>query len=167
MSASAYELISSSSAPDYVVSMSPPPRQSTPMMSRPKGKQDPDESPQLPNEIRSENKSGTNRSTLRVKGSANIGPQDDDILIPSWTYTTSSGVVYNPIREKRVQTSKKNATRKPTDSTQVIITRSHLFDARYPSRKNTNLPIRLLRPPPAKRLHSSLEQSQESKHIIQ
>ena len=137
------------------------------MMTQPKGKQNPDESPPLPNEIRFENKSSTHRSTIRVKQSANIGPQDDDILIPNWTYSTSSGVVYNPIREKRVQTSKKKAARKPADTLQVIIARSDLFGSRYKSRKNPDLPIRLLRALLAKRLTLSLEQSHKFEHIIQ
>ena len=30
-------------------------------------------------------------------------PADDDIIIPSWTYSTDLGVVYHPIREKRAK----------------------------------------------------------------
>ena len=41
-----------------------------------------------------------------------IDLQPDEILIPNWTYSTSSGVVYNPIREKSLKTTKRVVLKK-------------------------------------------------------
>ena len=47
-----------------------------------------------------------------VDAKATIDPLCDEILIPNWTYSTSSGVVYTPIREKCLKTTKRSTLKK-------------------------------------------------------
>jgi hypothetical protein len=63
-------------------------------------------------EINKTEKSISNRSSAKLKHTPIIEPQYDEIIIPNWTYSTSLGVVYNPIREKRIKVIKRNVQKK-------------------------------------------------------
>jgi hypothetical protein len=63
-------------------------------------------------EINKTEKSIFIRSSAKLKHTPIIEPQYDEIIIPNWTYSTSLGVVYNPIREKRIKVIKRNVQKK-------------------------------------------------------
>lgn len=66
--------------------------------------------------VRSEHWKEINNVDLSIVAPLNMKPvidlQPDEILIPNWTYSTSSGVVYNPIREKSYKSSKRIISKK-------------------------------------------------------
>jgi hypothetical protein len=66
-------------------------------------------------EINKDEKSRSNRLNIKVKHTPGIKPQYDEVLIPNWTYSTDLGVVYNPIREKRMKVIKRNIQKKTED----------------------------------------------------
>jgi hypothetical protein len=53
-----------------------------------------------------------NHSKIKLKNNRSTEPQYEEIIIPNWTYSTDLGVVYNPIREKRI---KRNFQKKTKD----------------------------------------------------
>ncbi|CAF4683060.1 unnamed protein product, partial [Rotaria socialis] len=48
-------------------------------------------------------KSLSKRSKIKRKDKLEIQSQHDELIIPNWTYSTDLGVIYNPIRQKRVK----------------------------------------------------------------
>ncbi|CAF4860922.1 unnamed protein product, partial [Rotaria socialis] len=48
-------------------------------------------------------KSLSKRSKIKCKDKLEIQSQHDELIIPNWTYSTDLGVIYNPIRQKRVK----------------------------------------------------------------
>ena len=59
-------------------------------------------------------------SNGKSRNGRNWTPADDDIIIPSWTYSTDLGVVYHPIRERRVKGPRKTHRKKITESNSVV-----------------------------------------------
>jgi hypothetical protein len=66
-------------------------------------------------EINNTEKSISSRSNIKLKDALSTEPQYDEIIIPNWTYSTSLGVVYNPIREKRIKGIQRNVRKKIKD----------------------------------------------------
>ncbi|CAF3297793.1 unnamed protein product [Rotaria socialis] len=69
-------------------------------------------------------KSLSKRSKIKRKDKLEIQSQHDELIIPNWTYSTDLGVIYNPIRQKRVKVIKKN-TRKKKKETDSIVKLDH------------------------------------------
>ncbi|CAF4169263.1 unnamed protein product [Rotaria socialis] len=69
-------------------------------------------------------KSLSKRSKIKCKDKLEIQSQHDELIIPNWTYSTDLGVIYNPIRQKRVKVIKKN-TRKKKKETDSIVKLDH------------------------------------------
>ncbi len=60
-------------------------------------------------EINKTKKLISDRLNIKVKDTIRIEPQYEEIIIPNWTYSIGLGVVYNPIVEKRVKVTRRNA----------------------------------------------------------
>ena len=65
--------------------------------------------------INNTEKSISSRLNIKLKDAVSTERQYDEIIIPNWTYSTNLGVVYNPIREKRIKVIQKNIRKKIKD----------------------------------------------------
>jgi hypothetical protein len=92
-------------------------------------------------EIKNEEELNSNYSNMKLKNES----QYDEIIIPNWTYSTGLGVVYNPIREKYLKVTKRNAQKKTktvdsmiklNDNTSVRLIFLHLFSSLFLNRMN-------------------------------
>jgi hypothetical protein len=97
-----------------------PKKQKIPIMNRSKGNQITNGSISSFVHLKEINKTEkliSNRSNIKVKETVRIEPQYEEIIIPNWTYSTGSGsgVVYNPIVEKHVKVTRRNAQKKTKD----------------------------------------------------
>jgi hypothetical protein len=89
-----------------------PEKQTIPIMNRPKGNRITNGSISSFEHFKEINKTKkliSDRLNIKVKDTIRIEPQYEEIIIPNWTYSIGLGVVYNPIVEKRVKVTRRNA----------------------------------------------------------